>query len=213
MATLWHTLVASRSGVCGQIIPWNFPLLMLAWKFGPALATGNTIILKPAEQTPLTALFVAHLVKEAGFPAGVVNIVPGMGETAGKAIAEHEGIDKIAFTGSTAVGKLIQEAAGQDKHETCDPGNGRKVATGHHERRGSGPGGRDRSHGCLLQSGTVLLCSNSHFCSGGDLRQVCGQVQAAGSDAGWSAIHSMRTRLRGRRSTRSSSGRDPVPHR
>jgi aldehyde dehydrogenase (NAD+) len=100
-------------GVCGQIIPWNFPLLMLAWKFGPALATGNTIVLKPAEQTPLTALYTARLVQEAGFPPGVINIVPGMGETAGKAIAEHEDIDKVAFTGSTAVGKLIQQAAGR----------------------------------------------------------------------------------------------------
>lgn len=68
-------------GVCGQIIPWNFPLLMLAWKFGPALACGNTIVMKPAEQTPLSALYMGHLVKEAGFPAGVVNIVPGFGET------------------------------------------------------------------------------------------------------------------------------------
>ena len=71
-------------GVCGQIIPWNFPLLMLAWKFGPALACGNTIVMKPAEQTPLTALYMGHLVKEAGFPAGVVNIVPGFGETGNK---------------------------------------------------------------------------------------------------------------------------------
>lgn len=102
----------SPIGVCGQIIPWNFPLLMLAWKFGPALACGNTIVLKPAEQTPLSALYVANLIVEAGFPEGVVNIVPGFGETAGKAIAEHQDVDKVAFTGSTAVGKLIQQAAG-----------------------------------------------------------------------------------------------------
>ncbi|XP_030569019.1 aldehyde dehydrogenase, mitochondrial-like [Drosophila novamexicana] len=99
-------------GVCGQIIPWNFPLLMLAWKFGPALAAGNTIVLKPAEQTPLTALYVAELVKEAGFPPGVVNIVPGYGDI-GAYLARHCGVDKIAFTGSTEVGQEIKVTAGQ----------------------------------------------------------------------------------------------------
>lgn len=99
-------------GVCGQIIPWNYPVLMLSWKFGPALATGNTVILKPAEQTPLTALYCAHLFKEAGFPPGVINILPGFGPTAGGNIAKHPDIDKVAFTGSTEVGKLIQQAAG-----------------------------------------------------------------------------------------------------
>lgn len=100
-------------GVCGQIIPWNFPLLMQAWKLGPALAAGNTIVMKPAEQTPLTALYIAQLIKEAGFPPGVVNLVPGYGPTAGAAISEHMDIDKVAFTGSTEVGKLIQQAAGR----------------------------------------------------------------------------------------------------
>uniref|UniRef100_A0A674DSB4 Aldehyde dehydrogenase 1 family, member A2 n=1 Tax=Salmo trutta TaxID=8032 RepID=A0A674DSB4_SALTR len=100
-------------GVCGQIIPWNFPLMMTAWKLGPALACGNTVVLKPAEQTPLTCLYIGSLVKEAGFPPGVVNILPGFGPTAGAAIASHMGIDKVAFTGSTEVGKLIQEAAGK----------------------------------------------------------------------------------------------------
>ncbi|XP_029475043.1 aldehyde dehydrogenase, mitochondrial [Rhinatrema bivittatum] len=99
-------------GVCGQIIPWNFPLLMQAWKLGPALATGNVVVMKVAEQTPLTALHVASLIKEAGFPPGVVNIVPGMGPTAGAAIASHMKVDKVAFTGSTEVGHLIQQAAG-----------------------------------------------------------------------------------------------------
>ncbi|XP_005403230.1 PREDICTED: aldehyde dehydrogenase, mitochondrial [Chinchilla lanigera] len=99
-------------GVCGQIIPWNFPLLMQAWKLGPALATGNVVVMKVAEQTPLTALYVANLIKEAGFPPGVVNIVPGYGPTAGAAIASHEDVDKVAFTGSTEVGHLIQVAAG-----------------------------------------------------------------------------------------------------
>jgi aldehyde dehydrogenase (NAD+) len=98
-------------GVVGQIIPWNFPLLMQAWKWGPALAAGCTIVLKPAEQTPLSALRVGELAMEAGFPPGVVNIVPGFGETAGAAISEHMDLDKVAFTGSTEVGKLIMQAA------------------------------------------------------------------------------------------------------
>src|SRR5687768_7636432 len=98
-------------GVCGQIIPWNFPLLMAAWKLGPALAAGNTVVLKPAEQTPVTAMELGKLIQEAGFPEGVVNIVPGYGETAGAALASHPGIDKVAFTGSTEVGKIIAKAA------------------------------------------------------------------------------------------------------
>jgi phenylacetaldehyde dehydrogenase len=98
-------------GVVGQIIPWNFPLLMAAWKLGPALASGCTIVLKPAEQTPLSALRLGELICEAGFPDGVVNIVPGYGETAGAALAAHQDVDKVAFTGSTEVGKLILRAA------------------------------------------------------------------------------------------------------
>ncbi len=98
-------------GVVGQIIPWNFPLLMAAWKLGPALATGCTVVLKPAEQTPLTALLLGELVQEAGIPDGVVNIVPGYGETAGAALSAHPDVDKVAFTGSTEVGKLILQAA------------------------------------------------------------------------------------------------------
>src|SRR5262245_18322938 len=101
-------------GVVGQIIPWNFPLLMAAWKLGPALATGCTVVLKPAEQTPLSALRLGELIEEAGFPDGVVNIVTGLGETAGAALAAHFGIDKVAFTGSTEVGKLIVKAAAND---------------------------------------------------------------------------------------------------
>ncbi|MGA7448337.1 MAG: aldehyde dehydrogenase family protein [Terriglobales bacterium] len=98
-------------GVVGQIIPWNFPLIMASWKLAPALAVGCTCVLKPAEQTPLTALRLGELIQEAGFPDGVVNIVPGFGETAGAALASHPGVDKIAFTGSTEVGKLIAKAA------------------------------------------------------------------------------------------------------
>ncbi|KAI7435718.1 retinal dehydrogenase 2 [Hortaea werneckii] len=98
-------------GVCGQIIPWNYPLGMAAWKLGPALACGNTIVLKAAEQTPLSILVFANLVKEAGFPPGVLNILNGHGRIAGAAIAQHMGIDKIAFTGSTATGKEIMKSA------------------------------------------------------------------------------------------------------
>jgi phenylacetaldehyde dehydrogenase len=101
-------------GVVGQIIPWNFPLLMAVWKLGPALATGCTVVLKPAEQTPLSALRLGELIQEAGIPDGVVNIVTGYGETAGAALAAHPGIDKIAFTGSTEVGRLIVQAASKD---------------------------------------------------------------------------------------------------
>ena len=98
-------------GVVGQIIPWNFPLLMAAWKLGPALAAGCTVILKPAEQTPLSAIRLGEIIMEAGFPEGVVNVVPGYGETAGAALAAHNDVDKIAFTGSTEVGKIILKAA------------------------------------------------------------------------------------------------------
>ncbi|KAJ8483084.1 hypothetical protein ONZ45_g14723 [Pleurotus djamor] len=98
-------------GVCGQIIPWNFPFSMLSWKIGPALATGNTVVLKPSEITPLTALKFADFLNEAGVPPGVVNILPGFGSQAGTAISEHLGIDKVAFTGSTLVGRKVMEAA------------------------------------------------------------------------------------------------------
>src|SRR5580704_420751 len=98
-------------GVVGQIIPWNFPLLMAAWKLGPALAAGCTVVIKPAEQTPLSCLLLGELVQEAGIPDGVVNIVPGYGETAGAALAAHPDVDKVAFTGSTEVGRLILQAA------------------------------------------------------------------------------------------------------
>ena len=98
-------------GVVGQIIPWNFPLLMLAWKWGPALACGNTIVMKPAEQTPLTALRIGELAIEAGFPPGVINLVNGFGETAGAALVGHPDVDKIAFTGHVDTAKIIQKQA------------------------------------------------------------------------------------------------------
>ena len=110
-------------GVVGQIIPWNFPLLMAAWKLGPALATGNCVVLKPAEQTPLTALRLGEIIQEAGMPDGVVNIVTGMGETAGASLAAHDDVDKVAFTGSTEVGKMIvAAAAGNLKKVTLELG-------------------------------------------------------------------------------------------
>ncbi|WP_338754289.1 aldehyde dehydrogenase family protein [Bacillus sp. FJAT-52991] len=100
-------------GVVGQIIPWNFPLLMAAWKLGAALATGCTVVLKPAEQTPLSALYLAQLAQEVGFPDGVINVVPGFGETAGAPLVNHPEVDKIAFTGSTPVGKSIMRQASE----------------------------------------------------------------------------------------------------
>ncbi|GHG19061.1 aldehyde dehydrogenase family protein [Streptomyces zaomyceticus] len=109
-------------GVAGQVIPWNFPLLMLAWKIAPALATGNTVVLKPAETTPLTALFFADICRQAGLPKGVVNILPGYGET-GAALVAHPDVNKVAFTGSTAVGKAIARSiAGTDKKATLELG-------------------------------------------------------------------------------------------
>src|SRR5919202_1540007 len=105
-------------GVAGQVIPWNFPLLMLAWKVAPALACGNTVVLKPAETTPLTALLFAELCQQADLPPGVVNVVPGAGET-GRAVVVHPGVDKVAFTGSTEVGKQIaRTVAGTSKSVT-----------------------------------------------------------------------------------------------
>jgi acyl-CoA reductase-like NAD-dependent aldehyde dehydrogenase len=110
-------------GVCGAIIPWNYPLQMAAWKVAPALACGNTVVLKPAEQTPLTALELARVASEAGLPPGVLNVVTGHGETAGAALVRHADVDKIAFTGSTEVGRIIQrEAAGNLKRVSLELG-------------------------------------------------------------------------------------------
>ncbi len=110
-------------GVCGQIIPWNYPLSMAAWKLGPALACGNTVVIKAAEQTPLSILYLANLIKEVGFPPGVVNILNGYGREAGAAIASHIDIDKVAFTGSTATGKEIMKLASHNmKNITLETG-------------------------------------------------------------------------------------------
>ncbi|MCB1299578.1 MAG: aldehyde dehydrogenase family protein, partial [Microthrixaceae bacterium] len=124
----WAQLMATELagyqpvGVVGQVIPWNFPLLMLAWKIGPALAMGNTVVLKPAPYTPLTALLFAEIVADAGLPPGVVNIVPG-GDEAGAAIVAHPDIDKIAFTGSTNVGRILRKVtAGTGKKLSLELG-------------------------------------------------------------------------------------------
>jgi acyl-CoA reductase-like NAD-dependent aldehyde dehydrogenase len=110
-------------GVVGQIVPWNFPLMFTSWKMGPALAAGNTVVMKPAEITPLSALRVAKLAADAGFPAGVINIIPGYGHTAGQYLAEHKDVNKIAFTGSTAVGrKIVQASAGNLKRVQLELG-------------------------------------------------------------------------------------------
>src|SRR5207253_8465205 len=109
-------------GVAGQVIPWNFPLLMLAWKIAPALACGNTVVLKPAETTPLTALLFAEICQQADLPPGVVNIITGAGKT-GSLLVSHPDVKKVAFTGSTEVGKLIQKAvAGTGKHLSLELG-------------------------------------------------------------------------------------------
>lgn len=106
-------------GVCGQIIPWNFPLLMLAWKLGPSLATGNVVVMKSSEKTPLSALAVARLCKQVGYPAGVVNIISGFGPTAGEPLALHMDVDKIAFTGSSPIGHKILECAARSNLKRC----------------------------------------------------------------------------------------------
>jgi aldehyde dehydrogenase (NAD+) len=110
-------------GVVGQIVPWNFPLMFTSWKMGPALAAGNTVVMKPAELTPLSTLHIAELAREVGFPSGVMNIVPGYGNLAGQYLAEHPGVDKIAFTGSTATGrKIVQASAGNLKRVQLELG-------------------------------------------------------------------------------------------
>lgn len=111
-------------GVCGQIIPWNYPLSMAAWKLAPAVAAGNTVVIKAAEQTPLSILYFATLVKQAGFPAGVVNILNGLGKQAGAALAGHTDVDKIAFTGSTQTAREIVKLASVNlKNMSLETGN------------------------------------------------------------------------------------------
>ena len=142
-------------GVAGQVIPWNFPLLMLAWKIAPALAAGNTVVLKPAETTPLTALLFAEICQQADLPPGVVNIVTGAGET-GRALVEHPGVDKVAFTGSTEVGRAIARV-GRRHPQEAHPGAGRQGRQHRLRRRADRPGGRGHRQRHLLQPGPRLL--------------------------------------------------------
>ena len=142
-------------GVAGQVIPWNFPLLMLAWKIAPALACGNTVVLKPAETTPLTALLFAEICQQADLPPGVVNIITGAGET-GRALVEHPGVDKVAFTGSTEVGRAIAKSVA-GTHKRRDPGTGRQGGQHRLRRRADRPGGRGHRQRHLLQPGPRLL--------------------------------------------------------
>ena len=151
-------------GVVGQIIPWNFPLLMAAWKIAPALAAGCTIVLKAAEQTPLTALRLAELIVEAGVPAGVVNILTGFGETAGAALAAHPDVDKVAFTGSTEVGKLIVQGRRRQPEESV-AGARWQVAGDHSAGRGSGSRHCRRGERDLLQPRAVLLRRLAAVCA------------------------------------------------
>ena len=155
-------------GVVGQIIPWNFPLLMAAWKLGPALAAGCTVIIKPAEQTPLTCLRLGELIQEAGFPDGVVNIVPGYGETAGAALAAHPDVDKVAFTGSTEVGKLIlQAAAGNLKKVSLElGGKSPNIVLRDADLESAIPGAADAiffNHGQCCCAGSRLYVERSVF--------------------------------------------------
>lgn len=155
-------------GVVGQIIPWNFPLLMAAWKLSPALTTGCTVVLKPAEQTPLSALFLAELIAEAGFPEGVVNVVPGYGETAGAALASHPNVDKVAFTGSTEVGKLIlQAAAGNLKKVSLElGGKSPNIVFGDADMKGTIPGAASAiffNQGEVCSAGSRLYVEKDMF--------------------------------------------------
>ena len=154
-------------GVVGQIIPWNFPLLMAAWKLGPALATGCTVVLKPAEQTPLSALRLAELIAEAGVPEGVVNVVPGFGETAGAALVAHDDVDKVAFTGSTEVGKLIvQAAAGNLKKLTLELGGKSPNIVFDDAEQGAVEGAANAiffNHGQCCVAGSRLFVQQSRF--------------------------------------------------
>ena len=145
-------------GVVGAVVPWNYPLDMMTWKCAPALAAGCCVVLKPAEQSPLSALRFAELTAEAGIPPGVFNVVPGYGETAGAAIGRHMGIDCVAFTGSTEVGKKFLQYAGGERHSSGVAGvRGEKSEFGFRRRGQSGTRGGGERGGNFFQSGGGLL--------------------------------------------------------
>ncbi len=163
-------------GVAGQVIPWNFPLLMLAWKIAPALATGNTVVLKPAETTPLSALFFADICRQAGLPKGVVNILPGYGD-AGAALVAHPDVNKVAFTGSTAVGKAIARTVAGTRQEG-HARTGRQGRQHRLRRRPDRPGRRGHRQRHLLQPGPGLLRGLAAAGPGVDPGRAAGLAQA-----------------------------------
>ena len=165
-------------GVCGQIIPWNFPLLMSAWKLGPALAAGCTVVLKPAEQTPMTALRLGELALEAGLPAGVLNVISGDGET-GAALVDHEDVDKIAFTGSTAVGREIGAKAG--RAQALHARARRQVAQHHPARRRPRRRRQGRYQAIYYNTGQACNAGSRLFVHSGQYDEVlAGLAEAAG---------------------------------
>ena len=180
-----------RSASPAQIIPWNFPLLMLAWKIAPALACGNTVVLKPAETTPLTALIFADICRQAELPPGVVNIVTGDGST-GAHLVKHPDLDKVAFTGSTEVGKAIQRELAGHRHQA--DARARRQGGEHRLRRlRARPGGRGDRQRDLLQPGPRLLRRLAAARAGVDLRAARREAQAAAARRSASATRSTRT--------------------
>jgi len=165
----WHAYTLREPiGVVGQIIPWNFPLLMAAWKLGPALTTGCTVVLKPAEQTPLSALRLAELILEAGVPEGVVNVVTGFGETAGAALVAHDDVNKVAFTGSTEVGKeIVKASAGNLKKLTLElGGKSPNVVYADADMETAIPGAANAiffNHGQCCAAGSRLFVEYDHY--------------------------------------------------
>ena len=192
-------------GVAGQIIPWNFPILMVSWKWGPALAAGCTVVMKPAEQTPLTALRLARLAQEAGVPDGVINVVPGFGPTAGAAIVKHPGIDKVAFTGSGETAQIImRQAADQLKRLTFElGGKSPNIVFADADMVPRQPGSTGASIS-IRDSAAVPV----HGCSS-MIRSTASSWSWWWRTAGgvWWAIPLIRPRSRGRRSTKPSSTR------
>ena len=167
-------------GVAGQVIPWNFPLLMAAWKIAPALAAGNTVVIKPAETTPLSILVLAEIIADADLPPGVVNIVTGAGDV-GSALVTHPGIDKVAFTGSTAVGRQIQrELAGTGRKITLELGG--KGANIVFDDAAHGPGRRGHRQRHLLQPGPGVLRRLPAAGAGVDRRGVRRPAEGPGGD-------------------------------
>jgi aldehyde dehydrogenase (NAD+) len=190
-------------GVCGQIIPWNFPLLMAAWKLAPALATGNTCVLKPAETTPLTAMLLAEILQEVELPPGVVNIVNGAGAT-GAALVNHPGVDKVAFTGSTGVGRIIMKAvAGSRKKTTMELGRQRARTSSSPTPRSIRP---SKAPSTASSSTRATSAARARGCSSkSPWRTTSSSASSAGSPPCASAIRSTRTPTSARSTARSNT--------